>query len=75
MNGTEYDSYMWRKPTNTGLQLNFPSICPTTWNSGLIMCFLPSANYVIITLCKSKKLKNYECYFKKMQTPIGLSTK
>ena len=31
--------------------------------------------YVPITLCISKKLKNYECYFKKMLTPIGLSTK
>ena len=39
MNDIEYDSCMWRKPTNTGLLLNFHFICPTTWKSGLIKCF------------------------------------
>ena len=34
MNDTEYGTSMWRKPTNTGLLLNFHSICPTTWKSG-----------------------------------------
>ena len=39
MNDIEYDSCMWQKPTNTGLLLNFHSICRTTWKSGLIKCF------------------------------------
>ena len=46
MNSTEYDTCMWQKPTNTGLLLNFHSICPTTWKSGLIECFLHCAKYI-----------------------------
>ena len=46
MNDTEYDTYIWRKPTNTGLLLNFYSICPTTCKSGVIKCFLHRAKYI-----------------------------
>ena len=46
MNDTEYDTCVWRKPTNTGLLLNFHSICPTTWKSGLMKCFLHRAKYI-----------------------------
>ena len=46
MNDTAYDTCIWRKPTNTGLLLNFHSICPTTWKSGLIKCFLHRAKYI-----------------------------
>ena len=45
MNDTEYDTCMWRKPTKTRLLLNFHSVCPTTWKSGL-MCFLHRAKYM-----------------------------
>ena len=41
-----YDTCMWRKPTNTGLLLNFHSMCPTTWKSGLIKCFLHRGKYI-----------------------------
>ena len=37
---------MWRKATNTGLLFNFHSICPATWNSGLIKCFLHRTKYI-----------------------------
>ena len=46
INDTAYDTCIWRKPTNTGLLLNFHSICPTTWKSGLIKCFLHRAKYI-----------------------------
>ena len=45
MNDTEYDTRMWRKPTNTGLLLNFFSICPTTWKCGLMKGFLHRVKY------------------------------
>ena len=35
-----YDTCVWRKPTNTGLLLNYKANCPKTWKSGHIMCFL-----------------------------------
>ena len=46
VNDTEYDTCMWRKPTNTGLLLNFHSISPTTLKSGLIKRFLHRAKYI-----------------------------
>ena len=58
MNDTEYDSCMWRKPTNTGLLLNFHSICPTTWKSGLIKCLLHHAKYIC---------SNYSLYKQKIE--------
>ena len=45
MNDTEYDTCMWRKVTNTGLLLNFHSICPTkVWLNQ--MFFAPSQIYM-----------------------------
>ena len=37
---TEQDvnTWVWRKPTITGIFLNFDAICPLEWKSGLIMC-------------------------------------
>ena len=58
MNDTEYDSCMWRKPTNTGLLLNFHSIGPTTRKFSLIKCFLPSAKYIC---------SNYSLYKQKIE--------
>ena len=34
------DTWVWRKPTNTGLFLNFAAICPIKWKSGLVFCVL-----------------------------------
>ena len=28
------DTWVWRKPTSTGLFLNFDAICPLKWKSG-----------------------------------------
>ena len=34
------DTWVWRKPTNAGLLLNFKAACPLNWRSGLILCML-----------------------------------
>ena len=47
-----YDTCVWRKPTNTGLLLNFNAFCPNPWKSGLIMCLLHRAK----SICSSNKL-------------------
>ena len=36
----EFDTWVYRKPTNTNLIFNFNALCPTKWKSGLILCFL-----------------------------------
>ena len=33
-------TWVWQKPTDTGLFLNFKVICPLNWKSGLISCML-----------------------------------
>ena len=40
LNETDIDTWVYRKPTNTNLILNFNALCPTKWKSGLILCFL-----------------------------------
>ena len=76
MNDTEYDTCMWRKPTNTGLLLNLYSICLTTWNSGLIKCFLYRAEYIRFNYSLYKQeVEKLRMLFQKMLTPIGLSIK
>ena len=40
-----YETCVWRKPTNTGVLLNFSAICPT-WKTGLITCLLHRAKFV-----------------------------
>ena len=37
---------VYRKPTNTGLLLNFNAVCPKTWKSGSILCFLHRAKCI-----------------------------
>ena len=38
-----FKTNVWRKPTYTGLYLNFQSTCPNTWKSCLITCLLKRA--------------------------------
>ena len=49
-----YDERVWRKPTNTGLLLNYKANCPKTWKSGLIKCFLHRAKNTEWSLEKQK---------------------
>ena len=41
-----YETCVQRKPTNTGVLLNFNAICPTAWKTGLITCLLHRAKIV-----------------------------
>lgn len=41
-----FSSEVYRKPTNTGVILNFTALCPINWKTGLIMCFLHRAYLV-----------------------------
>ena len=38
VNEQDVDTWAWRKPTSTGLFLNFDAICPLKWKSDLIIC-------------------------------------
>ena len=46
LNETGIDTWVYRKPTNTNLILNFNALCPTKWKSGLILCFLNRAKRI-----------------------------
>ena len=46
LNESGYNTWVWRKPTNTGLLLNFNANCPQTWKSSLIMCSLHRAKKI-----------------------------
>ena len=39
-------SWIWRKPTHTGVFLNFKAICPLKWKSSLISCMLNRAKNI-----------------------------
>ena len=46
LNETGIDTWVYRKPTNTNLILNFNALCPIKWKSGLILCFLNRAKRI-----------------------------
>ena len=58
------DTWVWQKPTNTGLFLNFKAVCPLNWKSGLISCML----YCAKIICSNDTLFN-----KKVNQPRSLS--
>ena len=39
-------SWIWRKPTCTGVFLNFKTVCPLKWKSNLISCMLNCAKNI-----------------------------
>ena len=39
-------TWVWRKPTNTGMFVNFKAVCPQNWNSGFISCMLHRAKII-----------------------------
>merc|ERR1711867_120262 len=72
-NDFSFDSWVYRKPTHTGLMLNFSTICPETWKRGLILCLLNIAKHIcsndelfkleINKLCDMFKLNGYPNYY------------
>ena len=68
-----FTSHVFRKPTFTGLLLNFSSICPKKWKTGLIHCLLSrayciSSNWAIF----SRELDYLKELFKKNGYPEQL---
>lgn len=52
----KFESWVFRKATNTGVVLNFCAVCPDQWKKGLIQCFLHRA----WTVCSSYVLLHQE---------------
>ena len=50
--GDNFESWVYRKPTNTGVVLNFNAICPLTWKKGLIFGALNRAKVI----CSNREL-------------------
>ena len=40
INETSFDSWVYRKPTHTGLMLNYTAMAPDSWKRGFICCLL-----------------------------------
>ena len=53
-----FESWVWRKKTNTGVILNYNAICPKSWKTGLIMCQLKRAK----TICSDNILYDKEIW-------------
>ena len=47
LNESGYNTWVWPKPTNTGLLFNFDANCPQTWKSSLILCLLHHAKNLL----------------------------
>ena len=43
------ETRIWRKPTHTGVLLNFSAACPEQWKTGLIICLLKRAKTICST--------------------------
>ena len=61
INYTGIKTWVYRKPTNTNLFLNFNAMCPTKWKSGLIFCLLNRAK----SICSSNFLFDNEVKLRK----------
>ena len=46
VNNNNIETWIWRKPTHTGLLLNCNATCPKKWKSGLISCLLYTAKLI-----------------------------
>ena len=48
---SDFETWIYRKTTNTNVILNFSAICPIQWKKGLVKCFL----YRAWTICSNYK--------------------
>ena len=51
-----FETWVYRKPTNTNVLLNAFAFCPSEWKRGLVYCFLNRA----WTICSSREIFNQE---------------
>ena len=52
MHNNNLQSWIWRKPTHTGIFLNFKAVCPLKWKLNLISCMLNRAK----NICSNRRL-------------------
>ena len=74
--GDHFESFIYRKETNTNVLLNFSAICPLSWKKGLIFGALSRAK----TVCSSsdllsKEINNLRTIFWKNGYPIPFFNK
>ena len=50
VNANDFNSWVYRKKTHTGVLLNFSAIVPGSWKTGLVMCLLHQAQ----SICSSE---------------------
>ena len=50
VNGDDFDSWVYRKKTHTGVLLNYSAVVPGGWKTGLVMCLLHQAK----TICSNE---------------------
>ena len=66
LNDIGYDTCVWQKSTNTGLLPNFNALCPNTWKSGLILCWLHRPRKLCLStelyVQELKRLGHIFCY-------------
>ena len=68
--GNKIETWIYRKPTNTGVLLNYNSVAPRSWKTGLIKCLLTRANSVCSSVSLfSKEVDNISRLFKKNGYP------
>ena len=46
VNANDFNSWVYRKKTHTGVLLNFSAIVPGSWKTGLVMCLLHQAQSI-----------------------------
>ena len=51
IDGSNFNSSIYRKKTHTGVLMNFTAIVPTKWKFGLVLCLLNTAKVI----CSSEK--------------------
>ena len=56
IDGSNFNSCIYRKPTHTGVFMNFTAVVPRKWKFGLILCLLNTAK----TVCSTESYFNQE---------------
>ena len=70
LKGNNIETWLHRKPTNTGVLLNYNSVAPRSWKTGLIKCLLTRAKAVCSSAALfSKEVDNISKMFKKNGYP------
>ena len=66
-----FESWVYRKPTNTGVLLNFIAVCPQQWKIGLVHCLISRAWIICSTYNKlHEELENLKSIFYKNGYPV-----